>query len=258
MASNALMNILLAGSLSQVWGMVNNLQLLLHSPLINVQFPANAFMVFNVMVSVATFEILPTDDIFPIFFPELPDDSPFNDKFDRMNIGSRYLVMNLGTMFVILCGYLVLYLLYPIFNFLRNDSQCGAKWQKKLHPMLFWNHAIIFLQEGFLDIIIGTSINLAILQEGDLQWSSWTVIFTNVLAIFLLICCVVLFLVTVGYLWPNFSKLKTRAFKSKFFPAYEMLNLRHGHWTMLWPVFFMARRALLVLGVILLIEYPTM
>ena len=126
------MNIFLAGSLSQVWGMVNNLQLLLHAPLINVQFPANAFMVFDVMISVATFEILPTDDIFPMFFPDLPEDSPFTNKFDSLNIGSRYLVMNLGTMFVILSGYLILYLLYPIFRFLRNDTKCGAKMHRKL------------------------------------------------------------------------------------------------------------------------------
>ena len=128
LASNAAINVFFAGSLSQVWGMINNLQLLVHSPLINVQFPANAFMLFDVMISVATFEILPTDDIFPVFFSKLPEDSALTDNFDRMNFGSRYLVMNLGTMFLILSGYLVLYLLYPIFNFLRNDSQCGAKW----------------------------------------------------------------------------------------------------------------------------------
>ena len=205
LASNAAINVFFAGSLSQVWGMINNLQLLVHSPLINVQFPANAFMLFDVMISVATFEILPTDDIFPVFFSKLPEDSALTDNFDRMNFGSRYLVMNLGTMFLILSGYLVLYLLYPIFNFLKNDSQCSAKMQRKLQAILFWNHAIIFLQEGYLDIVIGTSINLAILQEGQLQWSTWTVVFTNLLTIFLLVCCIALFLVTVGYLWPNFS-----------------------------------------------------
>ena len=36
LAGNAIINIFLAGSLNQVWGMVNNLQIIIHSPLINV------------------------------------------------------------------------------------------------------------------------------------------------------------------------------------------------------------------------------
>ena len=44
--------------------------------------------------------------------------------------------------------------------------------------------------------------------------------------------------------------------KKKCLPAYEMLNLRHGHWGMLWPIFFMVRRVLFVVGVCALIEYP--
>ena len=35
-AGNAVTNFLLAGSLNQLWGMINNLQIVIHSPLINV------------------------------------------------------------------------------------------------------------------------------------------------------------------------------------------------------------------------------
>ena len=52
--------------------MVNNLQIVLHAPLMNLQFPANAFLIYDVMISVATFDILPTDAIFPNFFRDLP------------------------------------------------------------------------------------------------------------------------------------------------------------------------------------------
>ena len=67
LAGNAVVNILLAGSLNQIWSMINNLQIAIHSPLINVQFPGNAFMIYEVMITVATFDILPTDDFYPYF-----------------------------------------------------------------------------------------------------------------------------------------------------------------------------------------------
>ena len=64
--------------------MINNLQIIIHAPLINIQFPGNAFMLYEVMITVATFDILPTDDIFPVFFPELDQEEPFSEKFENM------------------------------------------------------------------------------------------------------------------------------------------------------------------------------
>ena len=37
--------------------------------------------------------------------------------------------------------------------------------------------------------------------------------------------------------------------KSKYEPIYEMVDLRHGKWTILWPLFFMLRRVFFVIGV---------
>ena len=82
------MNIVLQGSLNQVWGMINNLQIIIHAPLINIQFPGNAFMLYEVMITVATFNILPTDDMFPSVFPDLTEEEPFSDKFERLDYGN--------------------------------------------------------------------------------------------------------------------------------------------------------------------------
>ena len=118
---------LLAGSLNQVWGMVNNMQIVLHAPLLNLQFPANAFLLYDVMIPVATFDILPTDDFFPVFFPDLPEDDPFTDKFDRMDIGSSYIVMNLGTMLLIFCFYVGLFIIYPFCKVLSWNAKFAKK-----------------------------------------------------------------------------------------------------------------------------------
>ena len=242
-------NLLLAGSLNQVWGMVNNLQIVVHSPLVNVQFPANAFLLYDVMITIATFDVLPTDDVFPSIFPELPEDNPFNDKFDRLQIGSSFLVMNMGTMLLIFTFYSVLYAIYPCVKFIKNEAKCAKKLEKKIRNMIFWNHTIIFFYEGYLDILISSSINLYFLNEGIFTWDTPSLFITNLLSIFLIMSCGFLFIFVVFYLWPRFDQLKDKSIKSKFEPAYEMLNLRHGKGTMLWPILFMVRRVLFVVGV---------
>ena len=48
---------LLIGSMAQVWGMINGLQLMVHLPLINLLFPGNCMAVVGGFISVATFDI---------------------------------------------------------------------------------------------------------------------------------------------------------------------------------------------------------
>ena len=85
-----------------------------------MQFPGNAFMIFEVMISVATFDILPTDDWFPLVLTELPEVEPYTDKFDRLNYGSVFTIMNMGTMLIIFIYYSILYFSYPIVKLLSK------------------------------------------------------------------------------------------------------------------------------------------
>ena len=162
--------------------------------------------------------------------------------------------MNMGTMLIIFTFYLVILLIYPFVKFLRHDAKCAAKLLPKLHSMLFWNHTILFIQEGFLDILLAVSVNLYFLNEGTLEWNTFSLVFTNLLSIFMAACCGILFIFIIVYLWPRFDKLGKKRMKRRFLPAYEMLNRRHGQWTLLWPVFFMGRRIIFVIAVCALVD----
>ena len=48
---------ILSGSLSQVWGMINGLQIMVHLPTMNVDFPVNVMKLVNATVTVATFDV---------------------------------------------------------------------------------------------------------------------------------------------------------------------------------------------------------
>lgn len=63
MGGSFVINIILASSLSLLWGLLNALQLVTHFPMINVKFPENADMYFGIMYDLASFDLIPTDDI---------------------------------------------------------------------------------------------------------------------------------------------------------------------------------------------------
>lgn len=116
--TSTIKNILTRGSLNNVFGMITGMQLIVHSPLINVQFPANAFILFEELITVATYEILPTQEIFPLFM-DMPDRGYLNERFERLDYGSYYSTLILGSVFLVFLWQLTLYPVYLILRLCR-------------------------------------------------------------------------------------------------------------------------------------------
>ena len=73
MASNFIITLLMAGSLNQLWSMMNGLQLAVHMPLFAVAFPANANFFITFLIDIATFDIMPPEATsWLLTFPEKP------------------------------------------------------------------------------------------------------------------------------------------------------------------------------------------
>jgi len=68
-------------SMNEVWSMINSLQLVVYTPLVPLNFPGNAVAVFQQVINIATFDIIPKDDWYPIIF-SLPIDKPKNERFE--------------------------------------------------------------------------------------------------------------------------------------------------------------------------------
>eukprot|EP00347_Sterkiella_histriomuscorum_P013544 403364306 len=82
---NFVLNLLLATSLQYLWGMINALQLILHMPLFKVNFPSNTNFVFNQIISVSTFDVIPSEEALEKMF-DFADTGPLNDRFDEIDI----------------------------------------------------------------------------------------------------------------------------------------------------------------------------
>ena len=51
-----------------MWGLINSLQIVLHLPLINYYFPANAMILFSFLINIATFNLINTQPVESFFF----------------------------------------------------------------------------------------------------------------------------------------------------------------------------------------------
>ena len=54
--------------LAQLWPIIESLQMVVYTPLVPLNFPANTAMVLKFLAEVASFELLPTDKIYPLLF----------------------------------------------------------------------------------------------------------------------------------------------------------------------------------------------
>ena len=83
--------------------MINGLQLFVHFPLFNMSFPPLANIVVGKLITIASFDILPTDDLFAeIGSPE--DDEAYSEKFEGIGYESFFLItalMGLPVLFLI-------------------------------------------------------------------------------------------------------------------------------------------------------------
>ena len=61
LVSNFFINILLSGAMTFLWGMLNCMQIVAHFDLVNIMMPANAHQLFKILVTIAPFEIVPTE-----------------------------------------------------------------------------------------------------------------------------------------------------------------------------------------------------
>jgi hypothetical protein len=60
---NMVLNVFLSASLNQLWVFMNSLQVIVCLPLLNVRFPQNAELISKVLNTVASFEMIPMENI---------------------------------------------------------------------------------------------------------------------------------------------------------------------------------------------------
>jgi hypothetical protein len=58
--------------MQDILGALNFMQLVIYVPLINIKFPATALILYGEIISIVSFDLLPSDDLYPGWF-NLPE-----------------------------------------------------------------------------------------------------------------------------------------------------------------------------------------
>jgi len=160
---NFVMNFFLSGSLSFFWGMINALQIIVHFPMVNVYFPANARLFFQTIITIATFKVINTEQMLNYFdsnilkrFGQTEDSIPL---FAEGGYKSTSIMRNMGLVAfaAIVLGSLVLLLLLA-HNLLKRFD-CGKAVIRLVWLRIFWRGPIRYALESYLGFAIATLIS---------------------------------------------------------------------------------------------------
>ena len=108
--------------------MINGLQILVYLPLFQITFPElSANMVIS-LITIVTFEVVPAEKILEALF-QIPHDEQQNQKFVDVGFEGNYMILNLGTMFIIF----MLTLVMPVLLFCSKPRINGRASLRKKH-----------------------------------------------------------------------------------------------------------------------------
>lgn len=234
--------------------MINGLQILTNLPLFKVEFPDLAGMMVGQMLTIATFDIMPSDKVLENTLAP-PEDELDPDKYSNLveaGFESDNMIVNLGTMFLVFAFMLTVPCCLICIRPCRRMSSWLDKNYKSTATSMYGNVWIRYAMEGCIDIAICAVLNLKIRMldsEDGLRWDT-TFYCLNNAALFVLLFAVAAF--PIWALWfycKNFDKWEDETFEERYGAAYEGLK-KDRRATLAYPLIFMLRRFALVLTVI--------
>ena len=250
-AVQTVINFFASASLSQIWGILNSQQLVVHLPMLKQgRFPANASSVLAMFIKFATFDLIPTEKIDDLIY-NWPDSDAFNLGFETSGVESNYFLSNIGFALYVIFAYVLLIVINIGPYLLRNKSTCCKKSHEKLSSYLYWDALIRLYMEVFFDLTL-----LAILNVHTAEWDSSysSVKASNIVSVFTLVAIfgIMAFFIVRYILLP--SETKAEDFGSKFPPLLDGTSIseKESNWHLiLVPISFFLRRIIFVLVLIL-------
>ena len=141
------------------------MQLIVYFPLMDVKFPGLCAELYSKIITVVTFDIIPTDAFYPQLF-SFKDEETLNDNFKDFDFASKF-VNNLGSLFLLGTIILIQFPLYYIGRAL-NKYKLGRKIKNYYEESQFWNTPIEFINSAYVELAFACIINYMMLSwEGD-------------------------------------------------------------------------------------------
>ena len=162
-----------------------------------LKFPANAMMVIEQMIKLATFDLIPTEFIESEMY-YWPESEPFSVNFEISGTESVFLLANIGFVIYIIYYHIFIAIVHACLHKVRNTSTIAFKIHQKIGSYLYW--------EGFNRLYMELYFDLNFLSILNLHTADWDTAFISerisnyVSAFVLAFVNLVLIVYVVGYL----------------------------------------------------------
>ena len=193
-SSNFIVNILMAGSLNQVWAVIEGLQVVCHMSLFKLKSPGNVNAFSEFFDEIATLDFFDTSDLTnEVFY--IPEMDAISLNFQNAGYNTNLLIPCLGLLFYVTIGLICLFFVHGLVYLLAKAVPKVDRLTNKLSSFLHWNGSIRFILEGYMDIVLFSFLNVNYLEWSDSFWSvnasnymaiTFTVIFCGLPIVFII------------------------------------------------------------------------
>lgn len=206
LCTNFVLNLILGGLLNELWGMINSLQLIVHTLLFRINFPTNAEQLITVFMSVASFNVVPTDSIMDDYVNKVPGEA-LTPNFEALGYSSPSILKNLGLIAILFVGFWLLQVVY--FMAFHLSRCCGTDRGPKTKKVLKFlqknsvgDKYITFILESYLECSVSTLLYFFKVDVTQIK-----VLLSTLFACTLLAILIVFPLLHLGFLVKNVKKL---------------------------------------------------
>lgn len=189
----------------KIFDAIGFLQLVVYHPLLSISFPGNVVVVNNHLIDIATYDVLPTDDIFPAMF-NLDTDGmePLNERYNEFRFETQNILLNLGSLFIMFLGILLKLLIIFITSLPKiRDFSCAKKVKAFTAGNLLWSGILEYLFSAYSEIVFGV-----FLHSAEFTWKgSGSTVFPNLMYFCFATAAVLLPIWTIYFLQSRYKQL---------------------------------------------------
>ena len=137
---------------------VRNLGFVTHLMMMQLMYPATIALFFSKVLEFITFDIIPTELIYPYIF-DFPEGA-YSDQADLIGYGSRYIIINGGSITLFLLAYLLLQIIFAILAKTLSDGKFlrYVKWKQE---SFMWSGLVDFFTDIYLTLSFAFCINIS-------------------------------------------------------------------------------------------------
>ena len=138
------------------------MQLAIHLPLFSDQFPGYAFILYSLLINIASLEAVDIEGDLAEIFNLDADEGSYSLRFERMQYGSKNFIMNTGSFLLFLVFTIFLMLFTAFLKICENKSTKIKKLRKRLIEDLYWNTFLRIIKELVLEFYLIAMIDTTV------------------------------------------------------------------------------------------------